>query len=207
MAEQSNPKEEKLRFKMPREITTRDLGVADSVTGDLAELKSDEGGKNVRTEPNEPTFQYIAALVGMYEIAFNVASIEGVIDVQNITPVPNVPNYILGICNVRGDIVSVVSLKKILMVEDKKNTSTRQKVAEKIILVKGSDYSVGFLVDAVLELIHATESQLTPVKEHSRVSSFARGLYERNKDGNSEGEVYIFDADALLACKELMQFQ
>lgn len=80
------------------DLNTLDSGAVKWISG---LEKPDKASQEIEEEEYE---RYIAVLLGEKEVAFRVIDIEAILDVPRITPVPGLPDYILGICNVRGEI-------------------------------------------------------------------------------------------------------
>jgi len=86
---------------------------------------------------------------------------------QELTPLPCSPPFILGIINVRGRILSVINLKTFLNLQEKGITNLNR-----VIIVKHKDIEVGLLVDEVIgkipvmmNSIHTAMSTLTSVQK------------------------------------------
>jgi|GEM_PF-892180 len=174
-----------------------------------------EGGQSDKAEQeDESREQYIAVLLGEREVAFRVKDVEGIIDMQKIIPVPGLPSYMMGICNVRGEITSVVDLHTILGFKKKSTTGSlvrKQKNTEKIVILKGKFYSVGFVVDSVLDVLRVAENEVIQLSsedsEFGRIVICAEGLFVRSGEELGENEVVLIDTKKLLNLKELTQFQ
>jgi purine-binding chemotaxis protein CheW len=79
-----------------------------------------------------------------------------------ITPLPNLPRWVRGICNLRGNIVSVVDLKHVLRLAPVNQEPTR-----KLILMNSKDIQTAVLVDKISGTInvdihrHKTETTMS----------------------------------------------
>lgn len=91
----------------------------------------------------------------------------------NITPIPCNFDYIAGIIALRGDFVTVVNTKKFLQMEEDYETSHPEN-KNNIIILESPDYSIGFLVDEIYEIINITEE------------SIKKYPHKQNKYSNSE---------------------
>lgn len=206
---EDKPSEHKPAFKLPDQIKLDELLAPMPDSAQRLRLLEEEKANAEKEE--EASEQYIAMLVGDREIAFRVADIEAILDMQRITPVPGLPSYVLGICNVRGEITSVVEIRRILGVEGKRAQPSRARSGEKIIIVKGHTYSVGFVVTTVLDVVRVPERDVVQVSsadtEAARSTFFAIGLYTRPSDEISGNSIILIDTDKLLSAKELIQFQ
>jgi purine-binding chemotaxis protein CheW len=191
------------------EIRLEDLNTLDNEA--VKWIGSVETDKARLQESEEEREQYIAMLLGEKEVAFRVVDIEAILDVPRITPVPGVPDYVLGICNVRGEITSVVDVRKILGIAVQRQKTRRERAAEKMIIVRGELYSVGFLVDSVLDVLRVAERNIVKINaadgELSHISQFSRGLFTRPGEEGRENDVILIDTEKLLSTKEMMQFQ
>lgn len=112
------------------------------------------------------------------EFAIEVSSIEAIIKLQAITKVPHAPAHVVGVTNLRGNIVPVIDLKKRLnLLETEHNADTR------IIVAILQDSKVGMVVDAVSQVIEIDESQIEPTPQitTSIDSAYIRGIVKVEK--------------------------
>lgn len=112
------------------------------------------------------------------EFAIEVSSIEAIIKLQAITKVPHAPAHVVGVTNLRGNIVPVIDLKKRLnLPENEHNADTR------IIVAILQDSKVGMVVDAVSQVIEIDESQIEPTPQitTSIDSAYIRGIVKVEK--------------------------
>ncbi|MFN3385275.1 MAG: chemotaxis protein CheW [Candidatus Thermochlorobacter sp.] len=193
------------------EIRLEDLNTIDKDVFKLLGSIDASSDVSQQQEGEEEREQYIAMLLGEKEVAFRVNDIEAILDVPRITPVPGVPDYILGICNVRGEITSAVDVRKILGLGTRRQKNRRERAAEKMIILRGELYSVGILVDAVLDVLRVAERELVKVNAAdgglARISQFAKGLFTRPGEQGRDNDVILIDTESLLSTKELSQFQ
>jgi purine-binding chemotaxis protein CheW len=72
-----------------------------------------------------------------------------------VTRVPKAPEFVNGVINLRGEIISVIDLRKkfnIIPADDTEET--------RIIIIKVDDMAVGFVVDSVAEVIQLKEASI-----------------------------------------------
>lgn len=82
---------------------------------------------------------------------------------QLITRVPKAPQFVEGVINLRGEIIPVVNLrKKFGMPKIEFDDDTR------IIIVKVDEISVGFIVDAVVEVMYISTSSIDNILSLSK---------------------------------------
>lgn len=75
---------------------------------------------------------------------FDLAHVREVSPVRELTPVPGTPPFILGIMNLRGEIRTVIDVKKFFGLPEKGITQLN-----KIILLESADMQLGVLADAI----------------------------------------------------------
>jgi purine-binding chemotaxis protein CheW len=84
-------------------------------------------------------------------------------DVNNVTPIPCCPDYILGNLNLRGEIITLVSLHHLLHTTPADN--------RKAIVVSIEDIIAGIPVDDVLDVTYIDPSTIKPLPAAARVES------------------------------------
>ncbi len=197
-----------LNFTIPPGMTMRDLEGMSSI---LERLRAIESDKAATRDDDEAREQYIATLIGEKEIAFRVVDIEAILDVQKITPVPGLPNFVLGVCNVRGEITSVIDIQRVLGIESRRQKSRRQKAAEKMVIVRNNRFSVCCIVDAVLDVLRIAEPEIEKINaadgEMERLAPFSKGIYIRPDDMEKRDVVILIDTKKMLDSPEMVQFQ
>jgi purine-binding chemotaxis protein CheW len=88
--------------------------------------------------------QYICFYLHNTKFAFPLQNTLEITYRTEITPLPNLPEWVLGICNVRGEIISVVDLAQIL-------GFTQQETVQgtHLILIRNKDVTAGILADRI----------------------------------------------------------
>jgi len=89
--------------------------------------------------------QIVNFTMGDVNYGVPVEQVREVRDVQTVTPVPGAPRYIEGVTNLRGQIITVMNLRKRLNIESNDK-------GEKIIVVDMGKAAVGVVVDSVTEV-------------------------------------------------------
>jgi len=198
-----------LNFTIPPGMTMRDLEGMSSILERLRAIESDDSAAT--RDDDETREQYIATLIGEKEIAFRIVDIEAILDVQKITPVPGLPNFVLGVCNVRGEITSVIDIHRVLNLESRRQKTRRQKAAEKMVIIRNNRFSVCCIVDDVLDVLRIAESEIQKLNaadgEMERLAPFSKGIYIRPSDTEKRDIVVLLDTKKLLDAPEMVQFQ
>lgn len=97
--------------------------------------------------------QLVSFKIGNEEFGVNILKVQEINRMLQITRVPNTPNFIEGVINLRGRVIPVVDLRvKFNMPKKEHDKQTR------IIVVELEDKTVGFLVDEVSEVLRIPKS-------------------------------------------------
>jgi len=115
----------------------------------LTKLKGEEYGGEL--------IQLVSFNLEKEEYGINVLMVREIIRMLNITRVPNTPQYVEGVINLRGKVIPIISLrKKFDLMEAEHDKRTRIMVME----VVGE--LMGFIVDEVSEVIRISEKEIQP---------------------------------------------
>ncbi len=117
---------------------------------------------------SEPVIvQFIVVKIGEEQYGINIKYIENIVRMQHITRVPQVPAYLKGVINLRGEVIPVMSLRlKMGLPEDVETKASR------IIIIKMEQHgNIGLMVDEVKEVVNLEEDQIEKVSYGSRENS------------------------------------
>jgi purine-binding chemotaxis protein CheW len=111
--------------------------------------------------------------VGRETYGVPITSLHEIVRVPEITAVPDAPEYMEGVINLRGKIVSVIDLRKRL--GEKKINSTRR---NRILVVEHKGRLSGLIVDSASEVlkIPATDVETSPTAFEEGRSNCVTGL-------------------------------
>ena len=103
--------------------------------------------------------QYIVAKLGSEQYGIEIAYVDNIVRMQKITRVPKTQPYFLGVINLRGEIIPVMSMRQKLEMGDDEITNTTR-----IIIIKPEQSaSLGLLVDEVREVVTLSEDDVEKV--------------------------------------------
>ncbi|HBT51170.1 MAG TPA: chemotaxis protein CheW [Petrotoga sp.] len=100
------------------------------------------------------------------EYALPIENIESVVDKTDVTPVPNSKYFVVGLINLRGRIVPVIELTKILGIE-----VPNDHIYENILILKIDEEEIGMYVDEVENVLSIDPDKLE--KFHSKDSTYS----------------------------------
>ncbi len=123
--------------------------------------------------------QFLTFMLDEQEYGVDILSVQEIRGRASATRIPNVPDYIRGVINLRGTIVPVVDLRVRFGMEATETDRSRMsivvlKVAEK----RGRERAVGIMVDAVSDVYSLTPDKIKAAPEmgEDMDHDFASGL-------------------------------
>ena len=144
--------------------------------------------------------QYLAFTMGAESFALDVARVREILEFTHITRVPGAPGFMMGVINLRGNVVPVLDMRLKLGVPDVERT-----VDTCIIVVEvpfdGENTVMGALVDSVQEVFElgAEEIESAPRVGTGIKKELLRGIGK--KEG---GFIMILDAEKIFSAEELV---
>ena len=113
----------------------------------------------------------------------DIGQIQEVLEYRKVTRVPRTPDFLLGVINLRGQVVPVVDLRKQFDMQVTENTVNTCIVIVDVQL-DGEKVALGILADAVKEVIELTVDQINPPpRMGSRIDTrFISGMGKHNDE-------------------------
>lgn len=112
---------------------------------------------------------------------------------ENLTPLPCTPAFVLGIVNLRGEILSVIDIKKFFGLPERGLTDLN-----KIIVIESAGMLFGILADAILGVRRLSLADIQPSLPT------LTGIREKYLAGVSPERTVLLDAQKLLADETLI---
>ncbi len=94
--------------------------------------------------------QYIGFILGKNEYTVPILKVQEIIKLPQITKMPGVPYYVEGVTNLRGRVIPIINLKRILGIPEENN-------AGKVIVISSGKITFGALVDDITGVINIDE--------------------------------------------------
>lgn len=134
----------------------------------------------LRTVGASDTTQYIVVRLGDEQYGIDIKYIDNIVRMQHITRVPKVPEYLKGVINLRGEVITVMSIRlKMFLPADEFTRATR------IIILKLEQYgTVGIIVDEVKEVVTLDNSMIEKLAYDSKEekTNFINGIGKHNDE-------------------------
>ena len=154
---------------------------------DILSTKQSEGG-------SDEVLQWVTFQLGDETYGINVMQVQEVLRYTEIAPVPGAPDYVLGIINLRGNVVTVIDTRSRFGLEPAEITDNTR-----IVIIESEKQVIGILVDSVAEVVYlrASEIDSAPNIGTDESTKFIQGVCNR------DGELLILvDLNKLLTEEE-----
>lgn len=137
--------------------------------------------------------QYCGFKIAGEEYAIPVMEVQEVIKPLQVTAVPLAQGEIRGLINLRGQIVTCISLRKLFQQEENLENDYMN------IIIKGNDGLYSLVVDEVTDIIDVEEVAVEKVPEtiNPKIRRFVDKIYKRDK-----GLVILLKIEELLELQE-----
>ncbi len=128
---------------------------------------------------NDEIIQWVTFRLDDEKYGIRVMQVQEVLRMTEIAPVPGAPDYVLGIINLRGNVVTVIdSRKRFGLAEADVDDSTR------IVIIEADKHVVGILVDSVAEVVDLRTSEIdaAPNVGNDDSSKYIQGVSSKDKE-------------------------
>jgi purine-binding chemotaxis protein CheW len=122
---------------------------------------------------SDPVNQWVTFRLGEEIYGINVMQVQEVLRVTETAPVPGAPDYVVGIINLRGNVVTVIDTRKRFGLIPKEPDD-----ASRIVIIEAEDQVIGILVDSVAEVVElrASEIESAPNVGNEESATYIQGV-------------------------------
>ena len=126
---------------------------------------------------NSKLSRFLEFSLGKEDYAIPLLMVREVISVPETTPIPKSPGHFLGIMNLRGQVISIVDLRKKLKIEVKKDKE------EAVIIVDIGGMNIGVIVDSINKVLAFAEDEVSdmPEVDNQLNTIYIFGVYKKEK--------------------------
>jgi purine-binding chemotaxis protein CheW len=159
---------------------------------DFADALGEEGEERAEKE-RDTLIQLVTFNLDREEFGIAIRQVREIVRVTEITRVPQSPEHVRGVTNLRGKIVPVVDLKsRIGLAEGKISKESR------ILVVEGRKRAIGLLVDSVSQVTRIAMSTIeaTPQEVRTVKTDYIQGVAKLE-----ERLVILLDVEKILVLK------
>ena len=135
--------------------------------------------------------------VGDVEFAADISKVEGVVMIGKVTKLPNVPDYVEGVMDLRGEVLPLINMRRKLSMKDFEDLSSA-----KVMVINVGDRKFGFVIDDVKSVSHFDQNVVEEVP--ADLSTPGRNLVAgiiKDKDRM----LILIDVDKVLTAQERVE--
>ena len=147
----------------------------------------------VPTEAADERIEVVEFLLAHECYAIESSYVREVFPLENLTPLPCTPPFVLGIVNLRGEIVSVIDVRKFFDL-----AQTGLPDLNKVIVLESADMVFGILADAILGV------RRLPLADIQPSLPTLTGIREKYLKGITPERTVVLDAGKLLADEDIV---
>ncbi|MCK5818496.1 MAG: chemotaxis protein CheW [Psychromonas sp.] len=149
--------------------------------------------ENLATEKHsaeDEIFQRVTFKLENETYGINVMQVQEILRYSDIASVPGSPNYVVGIINLRGNVVTVIDTRSRFGLMPSEITDD-----SRIVIIESDKQVIGILVDSVAEVVYLKKSDIEPAPNvgTEQSSQFIQGVTNRE-----EGLLILVDLNKLL---------
>ena len=145
-------------------------------------------------EVTDLVLQWVTFKLQEETYGINVMQVQEVLRYTDIAPVPGAPEYVLGIINLRGNVVTVIDTRARFGLPPSEVTEN-----SRIVIIESERQVIGIMVDSVAEVVYLKQSEIdtAPNVGTDESAKFIQGV------SNRDGELLILvDLNKLLSDDE-----
>ena len=142
----------------------------------------------------DEVLQWVTFQLDRETYGINVMQVQEVLRYTEIAPVPGAPDYVLGIINLRGNVVTVIDTRSCFGLPPAEVSEN-----SRIVIIEADKQVIGIMVDSVAEVVYLRSSEIdvAPSVGTEESAKFIQGV------SNRDGELLILvDLNKLLSDEE-----
>ncbi len=145
------------------------------------------------------TRQYLTFQLGNEIFAIDVSNVREILEFTTVTKVPQTPEFMRGVINLRGSVVPVLDMRlKFGMTITERTVNTCIIVVE--VSFEGDTTVIGALVDSVQEVFELEPEQIEPAP---RIGTQLRTEFIKGMGKRDDQFIIILDVDKVFSSEEL----
>ena len=128
---------------------------------------------------DDQVLQYVTFRLDDETYGLDVMQIQEVLRYTEIAPVPGAPDYVLGIINLRGNVVTVIDTRRRFGLADAEVTDSTR-----VVVMESANQVMGILVDSVAEVVYLKSSEIetAPNVGNEESAKFIQGVCNKNNE-------------------------
>lgn len=142
------------------------------------------------SSPDETEQKYLTFWTDGQLFAIPILNVEQIAGIQEITSVPDYPDYLKGIINMRGTVIPVLDFRLRM---GKSETPYHDRTCIIVVNVSEAETSLGYLVDGVEEVLEIDAGQISmpPTVTETEGHKFVTGIIRQEQENSSEERLIL----------------
>lgn len=159
-----------------------DLGVY--LQNEIAKTKEQKKSEQMSFEEDDTDDEfedlenrYIEFSLGSEVFALSIYVIKEVVSIPETTPIPKAPDYFCGIMNLRGQVISIIDLRKKLQI-----APSPQKDENAVIIIEIGRVQFGLVVDSINRVFTCPKNEINdmPYVDSKVKTAYIKGIYRKD---------------------------
>lgn len=98
--------------------------------------------------------QFIGFKLNSSEYMVPILNVREIISIPSVTALPHLPSYVIGVTNIRGSIIPIISLRSLM------NTGGDESGATTVIIISTGKISFGIMIDSITGVINSAKENI-----------------------------------------------
>ncbi len=166
------------------DIINQETEVKSDAGSDQAEVLDQQGEEHIADESMisvDDRKQLVIFPIDREEYAFDIDKVKEVVSTPPIAKVPHVENYILGVANIRGNVMAIVDLRQVLGM----HTESDHSDLKYLMVINDDVYQIAMAVSKVPETLVIDEKEIGKpdgvMMKNTEDQRFLKGIIRRDK--------------------------
>lgn len=121
----------------------------------------------------------IAFRVGNSKLIAKMSNIKEILDLPEVTTIPGVKSWVVGVANVRGSLLPIMDMKGFLL-----GDNIKQRNKGRVVVIDYKGFNTGLVVDEIYGMRHFREADVSkdPAEVHENISPYIDYVYKQDSD-------------------------
>lgn len=137
--------------------------------------------------------QYVVFTLDEQPYALRLSTVERIVRVVEVTPLPKAPEIVLGVVNVQGQIIPVVNIRKRFRLQERE-----MNLNDQLIIAHTSKRTVALVTDVVNGVVERSEQEVITSEKILPGLEYVEGVVKFEN-----GMIFIHDLDKFLSLEEM----
>lgn len=144
--------------------------------------------------------QVVLFRLGKQEFGVPIGQVKEIVMMPEVTPIPNAPNFIEGVINLRGQIIVIIDLSERFDLPQIERAET-----PRIVVVQAVDVTVGIIVDAAPQVLRLPLADIEPTPDY--IASKVEAKYVEGIGKKGDRLFIMLNLEELLSAEEMARLQ